>query len=275
MPKGVLNDSIIVAVSQMVDDAQSGRRDPSHYEIDQEVKKFELSKGDPKAHGQQVGKAKRVRGILNWAIENDLNSGCEFVGSLVAIVRGHGGFRDSSPNFVGKDVIASAVSAFATEGYELTEEGELQPRLLDNLSGLALTDALSTYVRRAKRGSADAALVTGTGKDLLEAVAGHILQQKYGGYSPTSNFPTLLGQVFVALGLATPNDPLVPGEPPSRRIERAIYELACGINQLRNKQGTGHGRPWLPAVTESEARMAIEAIGIIAERLLAIHKGAK
>jgi hypothetical protein len=275
MPKGVLSDSIIVAVSQMVDDAQSARRDPSHNELDQEVKKFGLFNGDPKAQGQQVGKAKRVRGILNWAIENDLNSGSEFVGSLIAIIRGHGGFRESSPNFVGKDAIASSVSAFAAEGYDLTEEGELRPRLLESLSGIALTDALSAYVRRAKLGSADAALVTGTGKDLLEAVAGHILQQKYGGYSPTSNFPTLLGQVFVALELATPNDAIVPGEPPNRRIERAIYELACGINQLRNKQGTGHGRPWLPTVTESEAKMAIEAIGIIAERLLAIQRGAR
>jgi len=274
MPKGVLSDSIIVAVSQMVDDAQSGRRDPSHYEIDQDVKKFGLAKGDPKAQGQQVGKAKRIRGILNWAIENDLDAGCAFVGSLVAIVRGHGGFRESSPNFVGKHAIASAVSAFAAEGYELTEEGELQPRLLDNLSGVALTDALSNYIRRAKRGVTDAALVTGTGKDLLEAVAGHILQQKYGGYSPTSNFPTLLGQVFVALGLATPSDPVMHGESPNRRIERAMYELACGINQLRNKQGTGHGRPWLPTVTEGEARMAVETMGIIAERLLAIHRGA-
>jgi hypothetical protein len=61
------------------------------------------------------------------------------------------------------------------------------------------------YIRRAKRGSTDAALLIGTGKDLLEAVSVHILQQRY-GYSFTSNFPTLLGQVFVALGLATPLD---------------------------------------------------------------------
>lgn len=275
MPKGVLSDSIVVAVSQMVDDAQTGRRNPSHSEIDQEVKKFSLSNGDPKLQGQQWGKAKRVRGILNWAIQNDFDAGCEFVGSLVAIIRGHGGFRKSSPNFIGEHVIVSAANAFAAEGYELTEEGELQPRLLDNLSGVQLTEALSNYVRRAKRGSSDAALITGTGKDLLEAVAGHILQQKYGSYSPTSNFPTLLGQVFVALGLATPSDPVSPGESPNRCIERAMYELACGINQLRNKQGTGHGRPWLPTVTEADARMAVEVMGIISERILAAHKGTR
>ncbi len=149
----------------------------------------------------------------------------------------------------------------------------LRPKVLDNLSGATLTEALEAYVRRAKKGSDDAALVTGTGKDLLEAVAAHVLQQRFGNYSTTSNFPTLLGQAFIALGLATSQDLVQPGEPPRKRTERAMYELACGINQLRNKQGTGHGRPWLPTVTESEARAAIEFMGVIAERLLAALGG--
>jgi hypothetical protein len=54
-----------------------------------------------------------------------------------------------------------------------------------------------------------------------------------------------------------------------------MYELACAINQLRNKEGTGHGRPWLPSVTELESRTAIESMGVIAERLLNIHLGRK
>jgi Abortive infection C-terminus len=131
-----------------------------------------------------------------------------------------------------------------------------------------LTDALRAYIRRAKQGSFDAALVTGTGKDLLEAVSSHILQQRYGSYSLTSNFPTLLGQAFVALGLATSMDPVATGEPASKRVERAMYDLACAINQLRNQQGTGHGRPWPTSVSDSEACMAIESMGVIAERLL-------
>jgi hypothetical protein len=94
-------------------------------------------------------------------------------------------------------------------------DGDLRLRLLDSLTGLELPDALDAYVRRAKRGAADAALVTGTGKDLLEAVAAYALQQRYGSYPATSNFPTLLGQVFVALGLATPQDPAMPGEQPT------------------------------------------------------------
>jgi len=150
----------------------------------------------------------------------------------------------------------------------LGTDGDLRPKVLDALSGAALTDALRAYIRRAKRGVEDAALQIGTGKDLVEAVAAHVVQQKFGAYSPQSNFPTLLGQAFVALGLATPQNPPVAGEPPHRRLERAMYELACGVNQLRNKQGTGHGRPWLPSVTDQDARSAVESMGLVAEFLL-------
>lgn len=50
---------------------------------------------------------------------------------------------------------------------ETTSDGELMPLALQNLSGVELTKALKSYIHRAQRGIRDAALVTGTGKDLL------------------------------------------------------------------------------------------------------------
>jgi hypothetical protein len=141
---------------------------------------------------------------------------------------------------------------------------------LDNLSGAALSAALQSYVNRAKRGVADAALVTGTGKDLLEATAAHILMERNGSY-PQTNFQGLLGQAFVAIGMATPQHPIQPGEAPQKKIERAMFDLACAVNALRNKVGTGHGRPWLPSVTDAEAKTAIEFMGAIAEWMLDAH----
>jgi hypothetical protein len=102
------------------------------------------------------------------------------VQSLVAVIRGHGGFRETSPNYVGQQSIENAIAAFAEEGYELAHDGQLRRKLLDNLAGATLTQALGAYVRRAKRGADDAALVTGTGKDLLEAIAAHIHLERYG-----------------------------------------------------------------------------------------------
>ena len=270
-----LNDAIIVAIAQLVDDWQSpsGRRDPSHSDLEFHIKRANLEAGDPVSQGQTMGKAKRIRRTLSWALENNIEAGGELVSSIISLVRGHGGFRDTSPNYVGESVIDNLISALDSEGYELSRDGHLKPKLLDNLSGIALTEALNSYVRRAKRGAEDAALVTGTGKDLLEAVLSHILEERYGSASTISNFPTLLGSVFVEFGLATSNDKPQPGEPVTKRVERAMYELACSINSLRNKQGTGHGRPWLPTVTDAEAKMAVETMGVISERLLLLQRG--
>jgi hypothetical protein len=271
-PSAPLNDAIIIALAQLVDDAQTLRRDPSHEDLRHHIHRVGLAAGDPHGQGLTPGKAKRVRAVLGWALENDERAGQRFVVGFLGMLRGFGAFRDGSPNYAGRDAIDNAIGAFASDGYELASNGELRASLLDNLSGTALTDALNAYVRRAKRGSDDAALVTGTGKDLLEAVAAHIVKERTGSYSSGWNFPMLLGQAYIALDLKTPQHTDQPAENPFAKMERAFYGLACSINSLRNKQGTGHGRPWLTSVSDAEAKIAIESIGTIAEYLLLRHR---
>lgn len=267
-----LTDTIIIAISRLVDDAQVETREPSHSDIEYEIKRVNLQLGDPKAQGQLVGKAKRVRSTLSWSMENHPENGALFVVNLISHIKACGGFREGSPNFVGKEAVENAAVAFRTVGFNLTHDGALFPLMLDNLDGAELTVALDAYVQRAKRGAEDAALVTGTGKDLLEATAAHVLVEIWGSYPSMANFPGLLGQAFVALGLATPQDTPQPGEPVVRRVERALYEAGCAVNNLRNREGTGHGRPWLPNVSIDQARLAIQQMGIIAEYMLAALK---
>jgi len=109
----------------------------------------------------------------------------------------------------------------------------------------------------------------GTSKDLLEAAAAHVLRERAFPYDESkTNFPMLLGLAFTALGLATPGISAQPGEPASRRVERSLYDAGCAINGLRNKEGTGHGRPWLSSVTPAESRAAIRTMGTISDYLL-------
>lgn len=150
----------------------------------------------------------------------------------------------------------------------LSSDGELSPKVLDSLSGTELTAALSAYIRRAQRGAEDAALLTGTGKDLLEATAAHVLREVYNVQEPPHQFPLLLGQAFAALGLKTTADKEQATDSPQQRLQRHLFGAACAINTLRNKQGTGHGRPWLPTVTATEAHAAIQTMGSVAELLL-------
>lgn len=263
-----LNDAILIALARLVDDAQAGTRQPSHSDIEFCIKRCGLVAGDPNLQGQVVGKAKRVRAVLSWAIEHKFESGRELVDQMTSLIRGCGGFRRESPNYVGEDAINTVREALASEGFLLTADGELRPRVLDSLSGVEMTEALEAYARRAQKGSDDAALLAGTSKDLLEAAAAHVVQEVWGNYSATANFPTLLGQAFTALSLKTSADKAVAGEPPQHRLQRALYDAACAINALRNKQGTGHGRPWLPSVTPEEARRAVQMMGCVTEMLL-------
>src|SRR5207249_1383180 len=140
-----------------------------------------------------------------------------FIAALIALIRGKGGFREGSPNFVGRDAITAAADVFSTEGYLLTDDGDLQPTALETLPRAQLTAALEAYARRARRGSTDAALLVGTGKDLLEATAAHVISERFGQYPTQADFPTLLGQAFTVLGLATSQTPRQQGEPPQRR----------------------------------------------------------
>lgn len=264
-----ITDLIVAAISKMVDDSQAeGYREPSHSDLEFYIGRAGLTLADPRAQGQVVGKAKRVRAVLSWALDNDQTSGGKLTETLISKIRASGGFRETSTNFIGHDVIRQAIDAFETEGFSLSRDGALQPKSLDSLRGKDLTAALRSYATRAQKGSEDAALVTGTGKDLLEATAAHAITIKYGSYPQQANFPALLGQAFVALGIATPEDPQSSSEPPHRVLERGMYQCAVGVNRLRNKEGTGHGRPWVPGLSETEAKAAIEIAGVVAGYML-------
>lgn len=267
-PTGPLSEAVIVALAKLVDDAQTDRRDPSHNDLEFQISRAGLVIADPHKHGQTVGKAKRLRAVLVWSLENDPEKGEELVASLLSTLRGCGGFSPKSSNFVGADQVAAAVSVFREEGFLLSADGVLLPVALESLHGQELTAALKAYVVRAKRGITDAALLVGTGKDLIEATAKHVLVERMGHDPRQMDFPVLLGQAFFALGLATPEESSAPGEHPRRRLERALFEAACSVNTLRNREGTGHGRPWLPSVKPHEARMAVEVIGLVSEYLL-------
>lgn len=266
-----ITDTVVHAFAQLVDDSgnNGSYREPSHSDIEFQVNMSGLSVYDPKQQGQAIGKAKRVRAVLYGAMETNPSGASRFATGLLAKIRACGGFREGAPNYVGREAIANAQAACDAEGFVLADDGTLSPKVLSSLRGPELTDALRRYAQRAQKGSEDAALVAGTGKDLLEATAAHVLESLRGSYPMGANFQALLGMAFIALDLAVPELPEQPGESPVRLMERGLFTAALGVNRLRNRQGTGHGRPWLPTLTNDEAKAAIEIVGTVSAYLLA------
>lgn len=267
MNKAPLNDEIMYGLSRVIDDSQVETREPSHAQLEEQFVRARLSHADPNKAGKTVGKAKRLRAVLSWAIDNDYEAGEFLVYLVLQLVRGLGGFREQSPNYVGFESIRNLQESFRREGYRLSEDGDFSKEIIEDLDGIEAIDALKAYARRARRGVEDAALIIGTSKDLMEAVAKFAIYRSRGVYPSQMNFPTLMGQAFMELGLAIPGKTDI-GERAACKMERSLYDLACSINRLRNNEGTGHGRPFLPDVTDEEAKVAIESIGIISEYLL-------
>jgi hypothetical protein len=97
-----------------------------------------------------------------------------------------------------------------------------------------------------------------------------VLTETFGSYSTGVDLPTLLGQAFVAVNLTPQKSKQEAGGIDGARVafEVALYDLGCAVNRLRNKAGTGHGRPFLPQVTAEQIRAATEAAGLVAGALL-------
>ncbi|XCY74239.1 abortive infection family protein [Pseudomonas sp. CBR-F] len=266
-----ITDTIAHALAQLVDDSgnNGSYREPSHSDIEFQVNAAGLSAHDPKQQGQTIGKAKRVRAVLYSAMEMHPDVGARFAAGLLSKVRACGGFREASENFVGIEAIANVRDALNAEGFNLAEDGSVSPKVLTSLVGAELTDALRAYAIRAQKGAEDAALIAGTGKDLIEATSAHVLESIRGSYPAGANFQSLLGMAFIALDLAVPEIPEQTGEPAVRAMERGLFVAALGVNRVRNKQGTGHGRPWVPTLSKEEAKAAIEVVGTISAYLLA------
>ena len=135
-----LTDTIVHAVAQLVDDSNNNGayREPSHADIEFQVKAAGLSAHDPKQQGQIVGKAKRVRAVLYAALEVDPDGGAKLVSGLLGKLRACGGFRPEAENFVGAEAIANVRAAFESEGFVLASDGSLSPRVLDAMRGMTL-----------------------------------------------------------------------------------------------------------------------------------------
>ncbi len=219
-----------------------------------------MQAADPARGAERIGKVKRVRAVASWCAANDPAAGWGLVEELVSAVRAEGGFAADSPGFIGTEAVANLRRVFKTVGYAIDGDGELTPVLLESVPEVERHEALAQYAARLRRSATDSPLVTGTGKDLLEAAARHVLVENGGSYDPRMGFPGTLLSAYTVLGISPPPAQLVHGNgldpDPVRQLQQAVFLLAVAVNRLRNAQGTGHGRPYPPSVTARQAELA-------------------
>lgn len=255
----MLNDEVAAILANFF----QGGKGPSHDRLSRIFKRAQVAESDTAASS---GKVKRIRRACSQVIDRRPDAGNKLVELLIAEIRADGGFRPGSGNYAGEELVEALRQALRHQGFDLDGEGHIRPRLLENLDGVELTDALWSYVRRARTGATDHELVIGTSKNLEEATARHVLKEISGDYSVWDNFPATLYQAFDRLGLHGSQAQL--DRDPYVNLQQAIFLAATAVNRLRNDRGDGHGRPTRSIATALEGRLSSQIAGLVSELLL-------
>lgn len=269
----------LIGLGAVIGDFFEDGSGPSHDQLDQAFVRTGLSVGDPAPggrtpYGSPLGKTKRVRQVFVYATDTNPRSGLALGSHLVTLLRADGCLSPASDTFAGQPKVDRLRAVYDTLGYSLDETGALRPKVVDNLEGTALTAALQSYVDRLNLNPDDAPLQIGTGKELDEAVARHVLEQTTGSYPVGGNagsFPVTLANAFTTVGFAVPGR-IELDDDPHKAVQQCLFLLATQVNRLRNDAGTGHGHPSPPRKTQPlsgpEARVIARATALVAGALL-------
>lgn len=269
----------LVELGSVLGDFFEAGAGPSHDELGHAFIRAGLTAGDPAPGGRSpqgpVGKTKRVRQVLVHATDHDPAAGLRLAQQLVALLRADGALCPTVEAYAGAEKIDRLRQAFARVGFTLDPNGALRPVVIGNLSGTELTNALRSYVDRINLNPDDAPLQIGTGKELDEATARHVLEERTGSYpvgGPAGSFPVTLSNAFATIGFALPTTTVQLDSDPHREVQQCLFLLGVAVNRLRNDAGVGHGRPGPPrktrALTPAEARLVARATALIAGALL-------
>jgi hypothetical protein len=247
MPRTSLNEDVAAALSWFF----TGGWGPTHAELDEVFGRNGLAHLDPKRTEPAVTKEVRVRAVLTEAVTARPEAGGRLVEMLLARMRVRGCFDSESEHYPsgGDGVIVAAQRAFRRLGWELDDEGHLAPAMFTGLDRHLDRRAIEAAIERIRRAPDDAALLIGTAKELLEATSRYVLEEIGQPARRNADFPELLHMARDRLDLLPQS---VSQTSPAARTVREVYDglwkVAKAVNELRNAEGTGHGRTALPVV---------------------------
>lgn len=106
----------------------------------------------------------------------------------------------------------------------------------------------------------DPAGVVGAVKELIEATAKTVLEHLNEPFAPNDDIPSLVTKTQQALGLAVSSvDNSLDAADSVKKVLGGLKSIAIGITELRNAEGSGHGRTRASNLTARHARLAVNA----------------
>ncbi|WP_405142631.1 abortive infection family protein [Sphaerisporangium sp. NBC_01403] len=179
---------------------------------------------------------------------------------------------DSEPDFT------DIREGLARDGYQVDEQLRilaLHPHGLRlHLDELSESSGIRSELERIRRVVADYPDdAIGAAKQLIEATAKVVLQERAQPVNERSDLPELIKQAQIALLLHPSQQQNRSGDPDNaesvKRVLGSLSSLAIGVAEMRNRYGTGHGRFSAPSgLGPRHARLAVNAAATWCEILL-------
>lgn len=223
--------------------------------------------GDDWVYGapDAANKETRVRAALHAARRQPVRSR-ELLEGLLSLLRTEG--LIGAPEAERTEDELRLRQALGRASWYLDDDGMLRP-----FGGIDLETggraALDEQVHRLRASAEDPALLIGTAKDMLEAVAKFVLEELGMTVPRSINFDGLWHIARERLGLLPERvDLSQPGGEAIRAIHQSSWTIAQNVNALRNLQGTGHGRTLPTGVSEDLAMLVVREACSVAEFML-------
>lgn len=263
MSTAPLNDEIAGALSRF----WFGGAGPSHAVLTQAFSSASAIQHDPyDAATGTPNKQQRVLAVCQHA-QRDAVVGKKLTEGLLNALRLDGAF--SNPDQ--ENNVVALRAALLHAGWNLSGDGRIERVGFVDLEtgGRA---ALDEQLERLRRNIDDPGALLGIAKELLEAVGKFVLDDSGMPLPKNAPFDMVITLAFDRLSFATGQiDETVPGAKQVRAIHGSAKKIAIQVNELRNLQGTGHGRTLPTGITPETARFVVREVAHIAELMLSTH----
>lgn len=220
---------------------------------------------------QQPNKENRVRETV-FAAVREPSRARELIDSILGEYRVCGFFNDSDDirEKVGRKARVGALQrAFARQDWELTNDGQLRPMGIGSVKSFEGRPAIEDQLGRLRRAADDPALLLGTAKEMLESTAKYVLEVFSVEITAGMSFEALWFHARDRLGIHPKDvDVTQPGGEQIREILQSSWSIASKTNELRNVEGTGHGRLLPTGMTTEMALLVVREACSVAEMVL-------
>lgn len=263
MATSLLNDEIVSALAWFF----YGGSGPTHTELTRAFRAAGYGDDDPYDPQERLpNKQERVLSVGAAAVRRPAGER-KLIDGLLSGLRQRGCFRDPEFEASAENLRRVALRA----GWRIDAGGYFSTIGAVDLEtgGRA---ALDEQLSRIQRSIDDPGALLGTAKDLLEAICRFVLEEWGALPAHRMKFDHMLHLALDRLDLLPADvDMSQPGAKEVRTIRQSSITIAKAVRDLRNLQGTGHGRTLPTGVTPEVGRYVIREAAHVAELMLGTH----